>query len=385
MAKRRQKHDRASAPASAVQDPRGIRLQRVLASAGFGSRRSCEEIITDGRVQIDKKVVTELGTRVDPNTQTIKVDGETLRRPRLSYYMVNKPLGVLSTNSDPDGRSRVIDLIGDRKHLFPVGRLDKESQGLILVTNDGDLAYKLTHPKFQVPKTYQVRVAGVMRDRDIKKVTGGIYLSDGFARVESIQIKRRHKQSTDLEMILTEGINREIRRVLARVGHKVLSLKRVAIGRLKLGSIKPGDYRLLEPQEVKQLMRLVEGDNTSTGGGRPERRPSNRSSTGNRSQSKSGSARSGRSGRSGPSNSRSTKRGNTNRKSSGTRRAASKSGKNKSSDGSSSGTKPSRRGEARVSDNKQRSRSATKKRTVRKATSRKSSSRRRSKNTRTRS
>ncbi|HCP83609.1 MAG TPA: pseudouridine synthase, partial [Planctomycetaceae bacterium] len=109
-------------------------MQRVLASAGFGSRRSCEEIITDGRVQIDKKVVTELGTRVDPNTQTIKVDGETLRRPRLSYYMVNKPLGVLSTNSDPDGRSRVIDLIGDRKHLFPVGRLDKESQGLILVT-----------------------------------------------------------------------------------------------------------------------------------------------------------------------------------------------------------------------------------------------------------
>lgn len=372
MAKRPPKRGRDSAPAAP--DPRGIRLQRVLASAGFGSRRACEEIITDGRVQIDKKVVSELGTRVDPNTQTIKVDGETLSRPRLSYYMVNKPLGVLSTNSDPDGRSRVIDLVRDRKHLFPVGRLDKESQGLILVTNDGDLAYKLTHPKFQVPKTYQVRVAGVMRDRDIKKVTGGIYLSDGFARVESIQIKRRHKQSTDLEMILTEGINREIRRVLARVGHKVLSLKRVAIGRLKLGSIKPGDYRLLEPQEVKQLMRLVEGDNTPAGGGRPKRRPSTRSSSGKRGPSKSGS-----------SNSRPDSRGKTNRKSSGTRRTTSKSGKNKTSAESSSGTKSSRRGEARVSDNKKRSQTATKKKTVRKASARKSSPRRRSKNTRTRS
>lgn len=358
MAKRQSKPRQTESQAqSAAQDPRGVRLQRILATAGFGSRRACEEIITDGRVQVDKNVVTELGTRVNPNTQTIKVDGETLRRPRLSYYMVNKPVGVLSTNADPDGRSRVIDLIKDRKHLFTVGRLDKASQGLILVTNDGDLAYKLTHPKFQIPKTYHVRVAGVISDARLKKVTDGIYLSDGFAKVESIRVKRRHKQSTDLEMILTEGINREIRRVLARVGHKVLSLKRVAIGRLKLGSIKPGDYRLLEPQEVKQLLRLVTDGKTQTGGRR--RRPSSPGSG-------------------------SSKRGQSARKQPAAKRSRAKSGKKRTTSSGSSGTKSSRRGEARVSDNKQRSRAANKKRTTNKATARKKSSRRRN-STRTRS
>ncbi|MGC6449709.1 MAG: pseudouridine synthase, partial [Pirellulaceae bacterium] len=234
-----------------------VRLQKVLAAAGYGSRRHCEELITAGRVQIDRQVVTQLGTKVDPENQEVRVDGDVIERPTLRYYVLNKPPGVLSTNSDPDGRVRVLDLIGDANHLFTIGRLDRSSQGLIIVTNDGELANKIAHPSYQVNKIYTVRVAGNIQREQLAEIRQGVYLSDGKANVESIRVKKRHKQTTELEMILAEGKNREIRRVLARVGHKVLQLKRIAIGPVRLGELPEGAYRELTIAEVHRERRVT--------------------------------------------------------------------------------------------------------------------------------
>ncbi len=232
------------------------RLQKVLASAGLGSRRQCEELITTGRIEVDRRVVTELGTRVDPATQTIRVDGDMLPKARHEYFAVNKPDGVLCTNSDPSGRTRVVDLVDSKApRLFTIGRLDLHSEGLILVTNDGDLANRLTHPRYGVCKTYRVTVAGNPTHEILDKITQGIHLSDGFARAERMEIRSHHGACTVLEMVLREGKNREIRRLLARVGHKVLRLTRIAVGPIRLGTLPTGAVRRLTPEEIKLLRR----------------------------------------------------------------------------------------------------------------------------------
>lgn len=233
------------------------RLQKVMAAAGIGSRRECEEMILEGRVEVDRKPVTELGTRVDPTSQQIHIDGTALPTPKREYYVLNKPTGVVCTNSDPTGRTRVIDLIRSDERLFPVGRLDKTSEGLILVTNDGELSNKLTHPRYGIEKTYRVRVAGQPEAQLLGKLRRGVRLADGFAKVESIVTKRRLKGSTELEIVLNEGRNREIRRLLARIGHKVLSLKRVAIGPLRLGDLPVGAHRPLERDELARLRKAL--------------------------------------------------------------------------------------------------------------------------------
>ena len=230
------------------------RLQKVLAAAGLGSRRQCEELITAGRVEVGRRVVTELGTRVDPANEPIRVDGVALHASKLEYFAVNKPSGVLCTNRDPSGRTRVVDLIDAKDaRLFTIGRLDLHSDGLILVTNDGDLANRLTHPRYGVRKIYRVVVAGTPTRDVIAKLEQGVHLAEGFARAERVQIKSHHGRSTALEMTLCEGKNREIRRVLARVGHKVLRLTRIAVGPIRLGSLPTGTVRRLTPQEVKAL------------------------------------------------------------------------------------------------------------------------------------
>lgn len=232
------------------------RLQKVLAAAGLGSRRQCEELITTGRVEVDRTVVTELGTRVDPTQQTIRVDGVVLTRPKLVYYAVNKPSGVLSTNRDPSGRPRVIDLVPARDaRLFTIGRLDQFSDGLILVTNDGELANRLTHPRYGVGKTYRVVVAGSPTREVLDKLRHGVHLAEGVARAERVDVKSTHKGSTVLEMVLREGKNREIRRILARVGHKVERLTRIAVGPVRLGEMPSGAYRKLTRDEVAALRR----------------------------------------------------------------------------------------------------------------------------------
>lgn len=238
------------------------RLQKVLAAAGMGSRRQCEELILAGRVDVDGEVADQLGTKVDPQAQRIRVDGMPLPEPKRIYYAVNKPDGVVSTNRDPTGRPRVIDLLPkDRTRLFPVGRLDLHSEGLILLTNDGEMANRLTHPRYGVEKVYRVLVAGNVDPTVLKELRRGIRLAEGIARVQHAEIRRRYKKSTVLEMVLREGQNREIRRVMARVGHKVMRLVRIAMGPVRLGKLPPGEFRRLTPNEIDALRRVAYASN----------------------------------------------------------------------------------------------------------------------------
>ncbi|MEX2308684.1 MAG: pseudouridine synthase [Pirellulales bacterium] len=239
-------------------DSGGERLQKVLASAGIASRRECEQLILEGRVEVDRQVVTELGTRVDPQRQEIRVDGEALHRPKLVYFAVNKPAGVVSTSRDPAGRPRVIDLLPpNTPRVYAVGRLDISSEGLILVTNDGELANRLTHPRHGVEKIYQVQVTGQVERDVLSQLHRGVRLAEGIAHAKHVRIKSRRKRSTILEMVLDEGRNREIRRLLARVGHKVQRLKRVAVGPARLGDLPTGAVRPLTRKEIESLQRAA--------------------------------------------------------------------------------------------------------------------------------
>jgi 23S rRNA pseudouridine2605 synthase len=257
----------------------GERLQKVLAAAGIGSRRHCEELIITGRVEVDRQTVTELGTKVDPTRQEIRVDGEALPTQRKVYYVVHKPPGVLSTNYDQSGRPRVIDLLPEmRERLFTVGRLDMSSEGLILVTNDGELANRLTHPRYGVEKTYHVLVAGELDNKQASLLTKGVHLAEGWAKADRVKVRSQRPHSTLLEIVLPEGRNREIRRLLARVGHKVLRLKRVAIGGVRLADLPQGEYRRLRNDELKLLQHS------------PARRPKRRPLAGDRTPADSPSA-----------------------------------------------------------------------------------------------
>lgn len=235
-----------------------MRLQKFLASAGVGSRRDCEVLIVEGRIEVDNKVITELGTRIDPTINEVSFDGERVRLERLQYFMLNKPTGVLSTSQDPAGRARVVDLISSHQRVYNVGRLDKTSEGLILVTNDGPLAQYLTHPSFGIEKVYQVTVAGSPHTDDLNVLKQGVHLMEGIAKVKDVQVKRRNKQTTELQMTLDEGKNREIRRMLAKIGHKVLRLVRVAIGPLQMGNLTAGAHRRLTPEEIAELKDWAE-------------------------------------------------------------------------------------------------------------------------------
>jgi 23S rRNA pseudouridine2605 synthase len=208
-------------------------------------------------VEVDRQIVTELGVRVNPDTQMIRVDGTALRSSRRQYFVLNKPPGVVSTNYDQDGRPRVIDLIQSDSRLYPVGRLDRTSEGLIIVTNDGELANGLTHPRYGVEKTYLAIVAGHPDNRTLDKLRYGVRLAEGVARAAAVKVKRGHPRTTELLIVLDEGRNRQIRRMLAQVGHKVLVLRRVAIGPLKLGELPVGAHRRLEPAEVQLLLAAI--------------------------------------------------------------------------------------------------------------------------------
>jgi 23S rRNA pseudouridine2605 synthase len=249
------------------------RLQKVLAQAGVASRRECEELIRDGRVEVDRHTVTELGTRVDPQQQEIRVDGEMLATPKLVYFAVNKPIGVVSTSSDPAGRPRVIDLLPPNSpRVFCVGRLDMTTEGLILATNDGELANGLTHPRHGVEKIYQVQVAGQVERDVLAQLHRGMHLAEGFAHVKHVRIKSRRKRSTMLEMVLDEGRNREVRRLLARVGHKVQRLKRIAVGPVRLADLPAGAVRPLTKKEIQSLQFAVEKGSAPKTYNNPEKR-----------------------------------------------------------------------------------------------------------------
>jgi 23S rRNA pseudouridine2605 synthase len=234
------------------------RLQKVLAAAGVASRRECEQLILDGRIEIDRKLVTELGTRVDPHKQEIRIDGEVLHQAKPVYFAVHKPEGVVCTSRDPAGRPRVVDMLPPgAPRAYCVGRLDMSSEGLILVTNDGELANGLTHPRHGVEKIYHVQVAGHLDEEALKKLRKGMHLAEGFASVKHLRVKSKRKNGTILEMILDEGRNREIRRLFARIGHKVQRLTRIAVGPVRLGDLPSGAVRLLTKQEVAALRQAI--------------------------------------------------------------------------------------------------------------------------------
>jgi 23S rRNA pseudouridine2605 synthase len=250
---------RRPTPAAKQEHAKGSeRLQKVLAAAGLASRRECEQFILEGRVQVDGEVITELGSRVDPQHQDIYVDGEPLPNTKRVYFAVNKPEGYVCTARDPSGRPRVTDLLPPQAgRVFNVGRLDMASEGLILLTNDGELANQLAHPSHGVRKTYHVQVAGHITQDVLDQAQKGIHVSEGKLQFVGAKIKSRHKKSTLLEVVLDEGRNREIRRVLAVLGHKVQKLTRVAVGPVKLGEMPAGAYRPLTREEVKKLREHV--------------------------------------------------------------------------------------------------------------------------------
>ncbi|HZZ79815.1 MAG TPA: pseudouridine synthase [Gemmataceae bacterium] len=238
------------------------RLNKYLAHAGLGSRRHCESLIKGGRVRIDGEVVVELATRVGPE-QEVTVDGEAVKTEKFVYYLVNKPRGYICSNHDPARRPLAIDLVPQiSQRVYTVGRLDEDSEGLLLLTNDGDLANRLMHPRYGVEKAYLVLVAGNPSPDDLKKLLEGVWLSEGHVKARNVKRLRRQGNSTWLRIVLSEGKNREIRRMLAKLDHKVLRLRRIEIGPLEIGSLGMGKSRPLSPSELKSVRRLAAKEKT---------------------------------------------------------------------------------------------------------------------------
>lgn len=297
---------RRAIPLEFTSKDRGVRLQKAMAAAGVAARRDCEQIVQQGRVTVNGKLVADLPAWVDPEADLIEVDGvavnpqvrrksESTRSPanrkdntflhsegrpspqtpkipwsQRTYIMLNKPRRVISTTDDPEGRTHVLDLVNanHQARLFPVGRLDADSSGLILLTDDGELANRLTHPRYGVPKQYRVSVRGKMKDKDIDKLKEGLYLAAkrgdvpakratmDDVRILNTEKDRKRGNRTTLLVTLTEGQNREIRRMIARLGYKVRRLKRVSIGPLKLSKMSSGEWRPLTRDEVRSLYQV---------------------------------------------------------------------------------------------------------------------------------
>jgi 23S rRNA pseudouridine2605 synthase len=237
----------------------GIRLQKVLASSGIGSRRACEELIAAGRVSVNGRVVREMGTRIDPTRDEVSVDGARVPVvPDQVYLALNKPRGVLSTMSDDQGRPCVGDYVADRTdRVFHVGRLDADSEGLLLLTNDGTLAHRLTHPSFGIPKTYLVQIDGRPGRRLVQQLKSGVELDDGPARADAARIVGATDAAAQIELVIHDGRNRVVRRMFEALGQPVRRLVRVSIGPLVLGELKPGRLRHLASAEVRSLYKAA--------------------------------------------------------------------------------------------------------------------------------
>ncbi|MCI1217848.1 pseudouridine synthase [Bifidobacterium crudilactis] len=237
-----------------------IRLQKVLAQAGFGSRRKCEQIITEGRVEVDGELVTELGSRVDPSSQKIRVDGSRIHiNNRHITLALNKPKKVLSTMDDPKGRFTLRDIIGDKyERVFHMGRLDYDSEGLILMTDDGELSQHVMHPRYEVSKTYIATLEGKIGGNVCRRlVTQGVHLDDGQITLDHCAIIDQSREHTIVKVVLHSGKNRIVRRIFGAIGFPVTRLVRTQIGPIKLGDVKPGSFRVLSATEVKSLEKEV--------------------------------------------------------------------------------------------------------------------------------
>ncbi len=235
------------------------RLQKVLAAAGIDSRRKCEELILDGVVRVNRKVVDKLPTFVDPEKDSITVDGKKIQAAQKVYFLLNKPKGVICTSRDPQGRKKAIDIIPAGQRIFCVGRLDIDTSGLIILTNDSELANRLTHPRYGLAKTYVIRVKGQIVGEAADKLKKGIWLAEGKTGRTSVKILKRSYKESLIEITIRQGLNRQIRRMLARVGLPVKSLKRTRIGKLNTRGLGVGKFRTLTKAEVAYLKKATTG------------------------------------------------------------------------------------------------------------------------------
>lgn len=236
------------------------RLQKCLARCGYGSRRACETLIEAGRVRVNGAVAS-LGTKVDPATDRITVDNKPVQAaPPTLYLMLNKPAGYVTTRKDPHAKRTVMELLGELgEWLYPVGRLDVDTEGLLLLTNDGDLTHQLLHPGKKVPKTYRARVKGVPEKEALERFRAGIELEDGMTAPAEVHFVRKNSEGATIEITLTEGRKRQVKRMCAAIGHPVLKLKRIQFGPLRLGQLAPGEWRVLTKYEVHLLKSLSSG------------------------------------------------------------------------------------------------------------------------------
>lgn len=232
------------------------RIQKIIAAAGICSRRAAEELILTGKVQVNDRVVRELGTKADPERDEIRVDGRLITTEVERVYLaLNKPAGYVTTLKDPEGRPVVTDLlVGIGERVYPVGRLDYDSEGLLILTNDGAFAERVQHPRYEIPRTYLVKVRGRLARKDIQSLLGGVKLEDGPFSAKEVHEEKYNEKSQWLRVIIAEGRNRIIRRAMEALGHPVARLIRISIGGLELGTLKPGEYRRLRRREIENLL-----------------------------------------------------------------------------------------------------------------------------------
>ncbi|MFP4635906.1 MAG: pseudouridine synthase [Nitriliruptoraceae bacterium] len=235
------------------------RVQKALAAAGVASRRASEELIAQGRVTVNGRVV-ELGARCDPASDVVEVDGERVSvDPELVYLLLNKPRGVVTTTDDPQGRPTVTDLVELPQRLYPVGRLDQDTEGLLLLTNDGELTNRLTHPSYEVERVYVALVPGPVRKKALAQLREGVELEDGLARAKRVRVLETQRSKALLEVVMTEGRKREVRRMLGALGLTVERLARVSFGGVELGDLRQGNWRFLTHQEISRLHAAAGG------------------------------------------------------------------------------------------------------------------------------
>ena len=231
------------------------RLQKVLAAAGLDSRRKCEDLILSGAVRVNHEVVDTLPAFVDPQKDIITVNNEKIRAEPNVYFLLNKPKGVICTNYDPAGRKKAIDLVNTDKRIFCAGRLDAETTGIIILTNDSELVNRITHPRYELPKTYVARIAGQINSKQIEKLKKGIWLSEGRTGRASVKVLKRGYKESIIEITIRQGLNRQVRRMLARIGLSVKSLTRTRIGKIDARGLGPGKFRALTGAEIAYLSK----------------------------------------------------------------------------------------------------------------------------------
>ena len=234
------------------------RLQKYLASCGIASRRKCEEYISQGKVQVNGKVVTELGTKINPDRDTVKFDGKIVNQAKnLVYILLNKPIGYVTTADDQFGRDTVLDLVKVRERVVPVGRLDMYTSGALILTNDGDFVYKVTHPKHEIEKTYTVTVKGIVKNNEVEQLRKGVTIDDYTTKPAKVKILKTdtEKDISRLEITIHEGKNRQVRKMCEAVGRKVLALHRSKIGKIGVKDLELGKWRFLQKREVQELSK----------------------------------------------------------------------------------------------------------------------------------